>query len=601
MQSRAIRSLCYALVLALVSTFVPTPLESPANAQLMPTYSVGVADFINESGIQGELLARLATDAVVVEMSKTNRYDVSITRSMMKTKMDELGLHPPLSKLDLVRLGETLSADAMLQGSVKTIQLTGEGSTRRASVTLICQMVDQASGEIINGAVQTGQSSARVGYTADDNSLIAEAINGAAFLCVRTMIDYVIPEATVMMNIGSDQVMINKGARDGIKPGMRMIVLRDKEIIGYIVVTSATPMDAMTKVIKSMRGIQPEDKARAIFEMPTISSAIKSAPLPSGAPAKGSGRIGGGMGSKIAKTLLAIGIVVGLASIFQGGRGVSDAPGLSVQGPMTLGWSSRLYNFGNNLKELQIFQDTVAAGATTAPFFVISGPSQFAQGRIDLTPIFRNGAATTPQGHTVNYNDILLGSNAITAATFVWPAEGYGTQHTYQARAIVATATGTGTTGATTYSYDTTNFGNGLRLTAVEPVTADPNHIVSPSSGESVLVSDLRNGDINLSWISVAGATDYMVTVEPVAPGIGPVFQSALIFHFSGATSDGATLSLSDTDRLALAALLSSPAFSDQDIRWRVDARNATDSAPLFWTLGDWNVFHINPSPPPIP
>ena len=114
MQIRAIRSLCYTLVIALLTTLMPAPFTQPASAQLMPTYSVGVIDFVNESGVQGDLLARLATDAVVVEMSKSNRYDVSITRTMMNAKMDELGLRSPLTKLDLVRLGEVLSADAML-------------------------------------------------------------------------------------------------------------------------------------------------------------------------------------------------------------------------------------------------------------------------------------------------------------------------------------------------------------------------------------------------------------------------------------------------------------------------------------------------------
>lgn len=613
MQFRAIRSLCYALVLALVSTLAPTPLVKPASAQLMPQYSVGVADFFNESGVQGDLLARLATDAVVVEMSKTNRYDVSITRSMMKTKMEELGMHAPLTKLDLVRLGEALSADAMLEGSIKSIQLAGSGPTRRASVTLVCQMIDQASGEIINGAVQTGQSSARVGYTPDDNSLIAEAINGAAFLAVKTMIDYVIPEATVMMNIGDSQVMINKGQRDGVKPGMRMIVLRDKEIIGYIDVTSASPMDAMTKVIKSMRGIQPQDKARAIFEMPMVSPTLKSAPLPSGAPSKG--RVSGGSGSKIAKFLLGALIVAGIASIFQGGSGAPNAPVLGIRAINSptgrtlpgLVWNGHLYNYGNNLEELQIFQDTVAAGATTAPFYVVTNRSIFAQGVADLATIFRDGASATPLGHNVNYNDIVLGSSTLKAATWAWPAEGYGVQHTYQARAIVQTAgttsTNNGTT-TTTFSYDTTNFGGGVRLTCVEPVTADPNHIVMPGDHEPMLVTDLRDGvaNGNLSWKSVAGATDYMVTVQPDKPGIGPTWHSSIVYHYSGATSDGATLSISNGDRLALAALLSGAAFVDQDIRWRVDARNATDSTPI-WTQGDWNVFHISPSPqgPPSP
>lgn len=594
MQSRAIRSLCYALVLALVSTLVP-PLSKPASAQLMPTYSVGVSDFVNESGVQGELLSRLATDAVVVEMSKTNRYDVSITRSMMKTKMEELGLHAPLTKLDLIRLGETLEADAMLQGAIKSIQLAGSGPTRRASVTLICQLVDQASGEIINGAVQTGQSSARVGYTPDDNSLIAEAINGAAFLCVKTMIDYVIPEATVMVNVGDDQIMINKGARDGIKAGMRMIVLRDKEIIGYIDVTSTSPMDAMAKVIKSMRGVQPQDKARAIFEMPTVSPTLKSAPLPSGAPSKS--RVGGGSGSKIAKFLLGALIVGGLAAMFTGGRGVASAPGLSVKDELTLGWNGTRYNYGNNLKELQIFQDTIAAGATTAPFFVINNKSIFAQGKSDISWIFREGSVGNAAARVVNYNDIALGSNSLTAATYSWPAEGYGKTHTYQARAIVMTASVDATDGTPTYSYDTTNFGNGVKLTAVEPITRLRDNVQMPGDNEPVFVADLKEGIVTLAWTSAAGATQYQVTVQAVEPGIGPVWHSSIIAHYSGDTSDGQTLSISNSDRLALTAMLSGDAYKDKDIQWRVDARNQYDSAPVFWTEGDWNVFHVMPGP----
>ncbi len=89
LESRRVRALCYGLIVALVSTFAPTPLVAPARAQLMPQYAVGVVDFVNESGVQGELLARLATDAVVVEMAKSNRYEVSITRSVIKSEMEK--------------------------------------------------------------------------------------------------------------------------------------------------------------------------------------------------------------------------------------------------------------------------------------------------------------------------------------------------------------------------------------------------------------------------------------------------------------------------------------------------------------------------------
>lgn len=589
MQSRAIRSLCYALVVALLTTLAPTPLQQPASAQLMPTYSVGVADFVNESGVEGELLARLATDAVVVEMSKTNRYDVSITRTMMKTKMEEMGLHPPLTKLELVRVGEALSADAMLQGAIKSVQLAGSGPTRRASVTLVCQMIDEASGEIINGAVQTGTSSARVGYTADDTSLIAEAINSAAFLAVKTMIDYVIPEATVLMNVGEAQIMINKGVRDGIKPGMRMIVLRDKEIIGYVDVTSSTPQDATCKVIKSMRGIQPQDKVRAIFEMPTVTPSMRSAPLPGGAPSKG--KTTGGSASKIGKFLVGALIVAGIASIFVGGRGVADAPKMGVNAPMTITWNRKLYNYGNNLYELQIFRDTVSPGPTTAPFLVIKDPAVFSQGKINMSWVYDLGASSTPTGHNVDYNSINLGATALTPLNYAWAPEGYGAQHTYTLRAIVMTAAGTSSTGAVTYSYDTTNFGSSKRLTCIEPVTADGNHIVTPLPGEPILVSDLRSGDVNLRWKAVAGATEYMVWVEPVEPGVGPAWHSNTIYHYPGS---GDEVWLSDVDRLSLATQLSGPQYADKDMKWRVDVRNSSDSAPLFWMPGRWDYIASN-------
>jgi len=60
---------------------------STARAQTMATMAVGVVDFANESGVQGEILSRMATDAVVVELSK--RFDV-ITRSQLERRWSSL-------------------------------------------------------------------------------------------------------------------------------------------------------------------------------------------------------------------------------------------------------------------------------------------------------------------------------------------------------------------------------------------------------------------------------------------------------------------------------------------------------------------------------
>lgn len=581
MQTRAIRSLCYALVLALLSTIAPTPLCEPACAQLMPTYSVGVVDFSNESGVQGDFLARLATDAVVVEMSKSNRYDVSITRTMMKTKMEELGLRSPLTKLDLVRLGEVLSADAMLQGVIKSVALAGSGPTRRASVTIIAQMVDRASGEIINGAVQTGTSSARVGYTADDNSLITEAINGAAFLAVRTMTDYVIPEATVMMNIGASQVMINKGSRDGIKSGMRMIVLRDREIIGYLDVTSVDPGDAYAKVAKTMRGIQPQDKARAIFEMPAVPTALKSAPLPSGAPSHS--RVGSGAASKIIKFLLVAAIVFGVASIFKGGNGAEDAPVAGLAGPLVITWDSKLYNYGQNVYELQVIRDQDAGDVGAFPVRAIRDNGQWNAGFTDLKTLYGTGAGTA-----VSFNRMDLGATTPTVVSWTVPAEGFGITHQYQLRALTTKQTGVDADGNAQFGYEFTKFGNYVTATAVEPVAAAT---VIPVNGDPLLVSQLRDGTQNLKWTHPVGADQSRVTVWPVQPGTGPTWQSSIIYYGSGTE-----VALPDADRLALASQLSSPLFVDKEMFWRVDGRHTGDTSPD-WTQGDTVVFRIGGTP----
>ncbi len=589
MQCRAVRSLCYSLILALVATILPTPLfVKPACAQLMPTYSVGVVDFVNESGVQGDLLARLATDAVVVEMSKTNRYDVSITRSMLKESMEGLGLRPPLTKTGLVRLGEAVSADAMLEGSIKSVQIAGSGPTRRASVTLVVHMVDQASGEIINGAVQTGNSSARVGYTADDSSLITEAINSAAFLAVKTMVDYVIPEATVMVNVGSSQVMINKGARDGVKPGMRMIVLREKEIIGYIDITSADPTDAYARVIKSMRGIQPQDKARAIFEMPMVSSALKSEPLPGSAPSHG--RMGGSAASKIGKFLVGLLIVAGVVSLFKGGSGTEDPPSAGTKGPLIITWNPKLYSYGQNLVELQVIRD-----GSAVPVRVTRDSGEWANGRSDLSTLYGNG------GFTVTYNSYPAGSSSPTSATATFTDEGYGVTHTYQLRTLLRAQTGTDGDGNAVYGYQITDFGSSITGTAIKPLSLS--EIVSPINGESLYVSDLQDSNSNLTWTPTDGADQYRVKVWPVKPGSGPTWWSNIIYYGAGSQ-----LSLDDTDRLSLASALSNPAYADKEMYWRVDARNSGDSATAkygdaqsdsnySWVNGTKAVFRIGSTP----
>lgn len=593
-QFRAVKGVCYVLVVALVAMVAPTQLSTPARAQLMPTYSVGVVEFVNESGVQGDLLARLATDAVVVEMSKSNRYDVGTTRTQIKKEMEELDLRPPLDKVGLVRLGERLSVDAMLEGAVKSVQLSGSGPTRRASVTLVVQMVDQASGEIINGAVQTGMSSARVGYTADDDSLITESVNNAAFLAVKTMVDYIIPEATVMLNIGASEVMLNKGMRDGMRAGMRMIVLRQREIIGYIEVRSVSATDCKAKVLKSMRGIQPEDKARAIFDMPPVGAGIKSQPLPSGAPKGGGGRRS--TLSKIAKFLVAAAVVYGIFSLFKGGRGNEDAPSVSASADNAtlITWDPTAYGHGLNVREYEVLRDDFSVGA--APVMVVRDPSQIDAGKANVYGLYGTGADTTGTYSRIDSNP----ATSYTEATFTVLAEPFGVTHTYQVRVLLQQAiatTDTSGTSTTTYRYSLSRVSTSITATAIDPVRNTD--VISPAydpnaAPPEILISDLAQELVNFTWKAKTGADVYYVRVEPVVPGTAPTWQSTTIY----ATS--VNVSLPDAARTELASLLSNMSYADKTMRWRVYCRHQADTSPA-WIEGQENRFVIGGTPPTFP
>lgn len=600
---RGVRSLCYAIIIALMSTIAPMPLATPAGAQLMPTYSVGVVDFVNESGVQGELLARLATDAVVVEMSKTNRYDVSITRSMIKNSMEKLDLHSPLTKIGLVRLGEDLQADAMLEGVIKSVQMSGSGPTRRAAVTLVVQLIDQASGEIINGAVQTGTSSARVGYTPDDDTLIAEAINNAAFLVVKTMVDYIVPEATIMMNVGSDQVMLNKGARDGLKPGMRMIVLRQKEIIGYIELRDVKPGDAVAKVTKSMRGIQPEDKVRAIFDMPTVSGSAASQPLPSSAPSGGGGSKSSI--SKIGKFLVGALLIFGLASLFRSGRGNNDPGSISAasdDGIPVVRWDPGQFDHGKSVVELHVLREDMG----DQPVKVLTGPTDWDRGYTKLTGLFGTGADVNVLYKRLDANP----ASSYTETTAAIPMEPYGETHRYQIRILYSqvqtgtgggtdTGGGTGGTGGTTGTvrYYYTSLSNQITATAIEPVKSVD--VISPAydpnaAAPEVLLSDLQQGRVNFQWQRKTGADIYYVKVEPVVPGTGRTWNSTTIYE------TGPTVSLPLDQRNALANWLANTSTSGTAMKWVVYCRHQGDTNQS-WIAGDQNRFVIGYTPPGTP
>jgi TolB-like protein len=193
-------------------------------AQLNRLPAVAVLEFGNlATGARASaILGRQATDAVVVEMTRTGRFDIT-PRSQLNQQLQDLGLTTPLDNIGIRKLGQALGVDFVASGDITAIRFTE--NPRRAQVTLSVRLTDVVSGELANGAIQTGTSPAPpAGFQPDDDTLINQAIGNAAYNAVQTINNYTLPEATVLQS--QEQVLLNRGVRDGITPGLEMIVIR---------------------------------------------------------------------------------------------------------------------------------------------------------------------------------------------------------------------------------------------------------------------------------------------------------------------------------------------------------------------------------------
>jgi len=549
------------LILPIIAAIVaPGRAEAQAPAQTM---TVGVIEFRNDSGVQGDVLARFATDAVVIELSKSSRFDV-ITRAQLDAQMKELGIAPPINAVERNRLGEALQADAMIDGAIKAVEIRGSGATRRALVTLVVRMIDQASGEIINGAVQTGTAQARAGATTDDDKLITEAIDNAAYMAVNTMINYIIPEATVQNTIRTNEVMLNKGARDGIRNGMRMIVTREREIIGVVEVSDVDPDNSIATIKEQTRGIRPEDKARAVFQMPIEMKADPDSGGKSLSAKKSSGL------SRITKTILGGLIIWGVVSLFDSDGtesvgGVSAEAGLSSYDlPTDAGtpgvricWDAKKLSQGKNVLAYQIWRNDV-------PIPVIVARPEDGEAFDDVnarTVSYIVPNREEPTGYETN--------------SAVAPGVQLGRPVKYYVSAVYVVHHPDGA-----LYYETPKKATG-QATPLPQIQLAGLRLPLQSSQQNL-------HSVTFEWLSRRGADEYRIEVSSDPTFLDPEYVSQPIYHAS--TSDGQPIRFVVKESLFT---LFQSASSDQPIWWRIGARARGDKPGPIAADGRSNMRYI--------
>lgn len=303
--------LSFGLTLATTVMFTPS-----VNAQVGIS-QVAVIDFRNSSKMPGQMFGRMATDAVVLELIRSGKFGV-IPSDSLEATMKQLGFDANMNESAMIRLGQEAEASAVISGELLSVKI--DKNKKVAEARIAVKMLDVASGELLNGAYGTGVSQPHIGYTADEEKMLVQAIKDAAQNAVETMVSYIIPEATVLNCVGTTEALLNKGAQEGLEPGMEMIVLRridggKEEVVGRIRVTKVSVNDATAAIVKAPRGVKPEDRVRAVYKMPDFGDSGAAAPRKSTRKSLTSG-------SKLLWGLVAL---VGLAALFGKGGSQSEA------------------------------------------------------------------------------------------------------------------------------------------------------------------------------------------------------------------------------------------------------------------------------------
>lgn len=240
----------------------------PAQAQTNGTPTWAVLDFQNRSGYGGVEVGRTASDAFVVELGKSNKYEV-LSRQETQKGIADTGLSEPLDAIGQQRLGRGLGVPAVATGEVAAVSFSR--SPRQATASIIIRVIDTNTGELVNGALAQGRSNPRAIGTNDDDALVNEAINNAAFAAVRQITQFNLPKATVLISRDQNSVILNRGTRDGLFNGLNMVVTRNNSEVGRIQVSDAQADQSNATVSRRGLGIQPQDKATAIYQLPAYS------------------------------------------------------------------------------------------------------------------------------------------------------------------------------------------------------------------------------------------------------------------------------------------------------------------------------------------
>lgn len=263
------KALCHFLALAIALPFMSLISIGRAEAQIQLRPQWAVVPFVNDQpGNGGADYANLASQAVYDELAKSNTFDLTPLDSVNRSIQD-LGLATPVTDpTSLLRLAQALNVGTLVTGELVGWNIYPVQGGKQAEIGLKVKVIDVASGLAVNGAGVVATSPVRSVTTSQDD-LIKDAFAQGAAQAVSAINSQTLPTATIL-NTRITEGLINRGARDGFVDGQIVIVTRGREEVATARVFGVEPDSANVHIIRQIKGIQPGDKVRVVFQVPDV-------------------------------------------------------------------------------------------------------------------------------------------------------------------------------------------------------------------------------------------------------------------------------------------------------------------------------------------
>lgn len=203
---------------------------------------IGVVDFENKTTYGANRLGTSASDILITELAKSNRFIV-VERDKMGKLMEEqkLGLSGAIDPRTAAKMGKILGLNAIVTGAISQFGEETEGSeyliTQSKAQVVKCtvdiRVVDVETGQILYADSGAGLArkhtggflglGTRAGY---DETLEGEALRAAIVKFVNNIVDQVgkKPWSCRVADVDSQSVYLNAGHDSGVPVGMKLAV-----------------------------------------------------------------------------------------------------------------------------------------------------------------------------------------------------------------------------------------------------------------------------------------------------------------------------------------------------------------------------------------